>query len=221
MSVLGKVKSEFFKLIPLIMMVLLTGCDTLSLISSDINTYHSRYPVTYDVVRNSYRMTWQEHHNGRLERITPFIYAQSTWIKEEFKNGEVNYRVYVEMSLEPHTAALADSVYLITDHLYYPIPLEERSSEAMLTHEVVKEKILTADSQVVEVLTELNSMVENKQFFGYTVDQVTMAKIVKSQKLYYRYYVGDLPITLPVSERTLSRLAERVNLDMKRVYLAR
>lgn len=208
-------------LLLLVIVLVQSGCAIINAISFDFPLDDPAKSVTFDVVRNSYRMTWEVHHRWARERGTPFISENAIWTKEEFPNGDITYRVYVELSLNYYALPLVDSVYVISGHTFFAVPLERRRSESIRVYDPEKKKILTGDSVKIEVLTGLNTYVKRVELFDYEISQEAMKEIDKAQELSFRYYINDMSITIPVTQSELDRLVGRINLDMKTVYQPR
>lgn len=196
---------------------LLSSCVTTSYSASE-RPHPLARKIVYDLVTNSYKITWDMHHLWAKENLTGFISQFTSFAKEVRASGQVVYTFHARIAMESVAFPLGDSLFLVGDRRFLAVPLIKEKSILERDYQVQKARILTADSNVVEVLTGITENNNQLSLVHCAMNGGAVEQLAGATELNMRYYQGGRPLTLAITGRHFETFTSVMELDLKDAY---
>jgi hypothetical protein len=187
-------------LVPMIAWILLTASCTIPNFTQTIQTQ-------YDNATDTKNFRW----NHRIQQInfrSPLAYVDQSFVKQLDRHGVAQYRLYDVVVLHANAFRLEDKIFMLLDEKPVNLQPLKREDDVMVSRDVERDDILTADSTKVTVVTGYNESNYRITRLEYTLSPEVVAQIQTAESIQFRYYSGSNIITVSFSPEKVLRLKE-------------
>lgn len=161
----------------------------------------------YDNATDTKNFRW----NHRIQQInfrSPLAYVDQSFVKQLDRHGVAQYRLYDVVVLHANAFRLEDKIFMLLDEKPVNLQPLKREDDVMVSRDVERDDILTADSTKISVVTGYSENKYRITRLEYLLTSETVNQIQATTTIQFRYYSGPNIITVSFSPEKVQRLKE-------------
>jgi len=124
------------------------------------------------------------------------VYLDQSFVKQLNGDHLAQYRLYDIVVLYAEAFRLEDQVFLLLDDKPVALQPQKREDDVMVSKDVKRDDILTADSTTVSVVTGYREDNYRVTRLEYVLAPEVVEQILEAKSIQFRYYSGSNIITV-------------------------
>ncbi|MBX2969220.1 MAG: hypothetical protein KF803_07595 [Cyclobacteriaceae bacterium] len=161
----------------------------------------------YDNATGTKNFRWN-HRLHEFRWRSPLVYIDQSFVKQLDGDEVAQYRLYDIVVLRANEFRLEDKMFMLLDEKPVALQPRTREDDVMVSRDVDRDDILTADSTKISVVTGYNENNYRVTRLEYALSPEVVSQILTAASIQFRYYSGSNIITVSFSPEKVLRLKE-------------